>query len=116
MADGAALGLTAINVNFTHDFFSELGLGGFAAGCVVTERNTLIAGTPAESVASSVSCTGAHRVVTHPTATPEPGTPAWSTAGQAISLARQARKPAFIGYLTDQPQMGREQLRSSVLG
>jgi hypothetical protein len=36
MAAGAVLGLTAINVNFTHDFFGELGLGGLAAGCVVT--------------------------------------------------------------------------------
>lgn len=73
-AQGAVLGIPAVNGDTTHNFFSEPGTGGLSSAYVVVERlDDPVTGTP-ESIAlanGTIICRGSDCVIS---GAPEPGT------------------------------------------
>lgn len=93
-AAGLALGITAVNGNATHNFFSEPGTGGLSALFQVVERlGNAVSGTP-ESVAlvgGTIVCTGLDCVITGGPV-PEPGSLALlGLAVAALAVSRRRR-------------------------
>ena len=93
-AAGLALGITAVNGDQTHNFFSEPGTGGLSALFQVVERKgDPVTGIP-ESVAlvgGTIVCTGADCVITGG-AVPEPGSLALlGLAVAALAVSRRRR-------------------------
>jgi hypothetical protein len=88
---GVLFGLPDVNGNTTHNFFSEPGTAGLSASYSVTERNTLVTGTPAETVAIKGGTTTCIVKGTCVVPTPEPGTMGLLGAG-LLSLAAAMRR------------------------